>query len=97
MVTTHSPVFIDFSRDNTTIVRVERQENGTIQGTTVFRPEKAQLSDDDKQNKGPFFGDSHTSPTPANFTIQKLGLGITKAFALHMKRDSKESSSNAYT
>lgn len=50
MVTTHSPVFIDFSRDNTTIVRVERQENGTIQGTTVFRPEKAQLSDDDKQN-----------------------------------------------
>lgn len=50
MVTTHSPVFIDFSRDNTTIVRVERKDNGTIQGTTVFRPDKAQLSDDDKQN-----------------------------------------------
>lgn len=50
MVTTHSPVFIDFSRDNTTIVRVERKENGVIEGTTVFRPDKAQLSDDDKQN-----------------------------------------------
>ena len=50
MVTTHSPVFIDFSRDNTTIVRVERRENGVIEGTTVFRPDKAQLSDDDKQN-----------------------------------------------
>lgn len=50
MATTHSPVFIDFSRDNTTIVRVERNENGTIEGTTVFRPDKAQLSDEDKQN-----------------------------------------------
>lgn len=50
MVTTHSPVFIDFSRDNTTIVRVERKENGTIQGTTVFRPDKVQLGEDDKQN-----------------------------------------------
>lgn len=50
MVTTHSPVFIDFSRDNTTIVKVERKENGTIEGTTVFRPDKAQLSEDDKQN-----------------------------------------------
>jgi putative ATP-dependent endonuclease of OLD family len=50
MVTTHSPFFIDFSRDNTTIVRVERKENGVIEGTTVFRPDKAQLSDDDKQN-----------------------------------------------
>ena len=50
MVTTHSPVFIDFSRDNTTIVRVERKENGVIEGTTVFRPDKAQLSYDDKQN-----------------------------------------------
>lgn len=50
MVTTHSPVFIDLSRDNTTIVRVERKGNGVIEGTTVFRPDKAQLSDDDKQN-----------------------------------------------
>ncbi|MBL8003548.1 MAG: AAA family ATPase [Candidatus Kapabacteria bacterium] len=50
MVTTHSPIFIDFSRDNTTIVRVERKENGDINGTTVFRPDKVKLSNDDKQN-----------------------------------------------
>jgi putative ATP-dependent endonuclease of OLD family len=49
MVTTHSPAFIDLSRDNTSIVRVERTENGTVSGTTIFRPEKAQLSDDDKE------------------------------------------------
>lgn len=50
MVTTHSPIFIDFSRDNTTIVRVERNQNGDVGGTTIFRPEKAKLSDDDKLN-----------------------------------------------
>jgi len=48
MLTTHSPVFIDFSRNNTTIVRVEL-ENNTVKGTTVFRPERLQLSDDDKE------------------------------------------------
>ena len=36
MVTTHSPVFIDLSRDNTSIVRVERKQDSTIFGTTVF-------------------------------------------------------------
>lgn len=50
MVTTHSPIFIDFSRDNTTIVKVEKNTDGAIQGTTVFRPEKAQLDIDDKKN-----------------------------------------------
>jgi putative ATP-dependent endonuclease of OLD family len=50
MATTHSPVFIDFSRDNTTIVRVEKDINGAIKGTTVFRPEQAQLDADDKTN-----------------------------------------------
>ncbi|MBN8707234.1 MAG: AAA family ATPase [Bacteroidetes bacterium] len=50
MVTTHSPIFIDFSRDNTTIVKVEKNENGAIQGTTVFRPDTAQLDEDDKRN-----------------------------------------------
>jgi putative ATP-dependent endonuclease of OLD family len=50
MVTTHSPVFIDFSRDNTTIVKVEKNANGEIKGTTVFRPDKAMLSPDDKTN-----------------------------------------------
>jgi len=50
MVTTHSPVFIDFSRDNTTIVKVDRRVNGDIEGTTVFRPDKIKFDDDDKRN-----------------------------------------------
>lgn len=47
MVTTHSPAFIDVSRDNTTIIRVE-QRDGEIAGTTVFRPERVQLNEDDR-------------------------------------------------
>jgi len=50
LVTTHSPQFIDISRDNTTIVRVERDEFGDIFGTTLFRPERAKLTTDDKEN-----------------------------------------------
>lgn len=50
MVTTHSPVFIDLSRDNTSVVRVERKEGGEIVGTTLYRPEAANLDDDDKAN-----------------------------------------------
>lgn len=50
MVTTHSPAFIDLSRDNTTVVRVERDQGGhIIRGTTVFRPENANLSADEKE------------------------------------------------
>jgi putative ATP-dependent endonuclease of the OLD family len=49
MITTHSPAFIDLSRDNTTIVRVERDALGDIRGTTVFRPMKAKLDEDDKR------------------------------------------------
>lgn len=47
MVTTHSPAFIDVSRDNTTIIRVE-QIDGDISGTTVFRPERAKLDNEDR-------------------------------------------------
>ncbi|WP_218576338.1 AAA family ATPase [Pseudomonas sp. SLFW] len=36
MVTTHSPVFIDLSRNNTSIVRVEREIGGDVSGTTIF-------------------------------------------------------------
>ncbi len=50
MVTTHSPIFIDFSKDNTTIIKVEKTKNGEIIGTTVFRPDRVQLSEDDKRN-----------------------------------------------
>lgn len=50
MVTTHSPIFIDFSKDNTTIIKVEKEDNGDIVGTTVFRPDKVNLDDEDKRN-----------------------------------------------
>jgi putative ATP-dependent endonuclease of the OLD family len=50
MITTHSPIFVDFSKDNTTIVKVERSVDGQIAGTTVFRPDKVNLDDDDKRN-----------------------------------------------
>lgn len=50
MVTTHSPIFIDFSKDNTTIIKVEKAENGEIRGTTVFRPDRVNLDADDKKN-----------------------------------------------
>ncbi|MEA4831931.1 MAG: AAA family ATPase [Oscillospiraceae bacterium] len=50
MVTTHSPIFIDLSRDNTTIIRVDRSICDEVNSTILFRPEKAQLSEDDKEN-----------------------------------------------
>lgn len=48
MITTHSPVFIDLSRDNTSIARVERVANGTVEGTTIYRPSRAKLDEDDR-------------------------------------------------
>jgi putative ATP-dependent endonuclease of the OLD family len=48
MITTHSPIFVDFSRDNTSIARVERAQNGSVQGTTIYRPKAAQLDNNDK-------------------------------------------------
>ena len=50
IVTTHSPVFIDLARDNTSIVRVERQSDGKTFGTTIYRPTKAKLSDDEREH-----------------------------------------------
>lgn len=50
MATTHSPIFINFDRDNTTIIRVEKNETGIVKGTTVFRPDKVKLGADDKEN-----------------------------------------------
>lgn len=38
MVTTHSPSFIDLTRDHTKIIRVEIEDNN-VQATTIFRPE----------------------------------------------------------
>jgi putative ATP-dependent endonuclease of OLD family len=48
MVTTHAPAFIDITRDNTTIVRVDRMPGGSINGTTVFRPTRVKLDEKDK-------------------------------------------------
>jgi putative ATP-dependent endonuclease of OLD family len=50
MLTSHSPIFIDLSRDNTTIVRVFRDETSAVQSTTLYRPSKAKLDEDDKKN-----------------------------------------------
>jgi putative ATP-dependent endonuclease of OLD family len=62
MVTTHSPSFVDLTRDHTTIVRVERLADKQIVATTLFRPELAQLSSDDKENlKLQNIFDSHIS------------------------------------
>jgi len=50
MVTTHSPIFIDLSYDNTTIVRVDRSNDNAIKSTTLYRPKSANLSENDKKN-----------------------------------------------
>lgn len=50
MITSHSPIFIDLSKDNTTVIRVDKDAGGDVRGTTVFRPEKVKLDEDDKQN-----------------------------------------------
>ncbi|MDQ5987800.1 MAG: hypothetical protein CSYNP_03546 [Syntrophus sp. SKADARSKE-3] len=49
MVTTHSPCFVDFSRDHTSIVRVERRDDGQITGTTIFRPDEAKFDGTDRE------------------------------------------------
>lgn len=40
-----------------------------------------------------YYGYSHTSPTPQLHTIQQLGLGITKAFSLHIRNSTLRSTS----
>jgi putative ATP-dependent endonuclease of OLD family len=49
MVTTHSPCFVDFARDHTSIVRVERKNDGRITGTTIFRPDSAMFDGTDRE------------------------------------------------
>ncbi|QMV65603.1 AAA family ATPase [Pseudomonas berkeleyensis] len=50
MITSHSPIFIDLSKDNTTIIRVYRGEGNEVESTTLYRPTRAKLDDDDKKN-----------------------------------------------
>jgi putative ATP-dependent endonuclease of the OLD family len=49
-VTTHSPLFIDLTKDNTTIVRVEKNEEGVVSGDTIYRPELVHLTEEEKLN-----------------------------------------------
>lgn len=50
MLTSHSPIFIDLSKDNTTIIRVFRDNGSEVKSTTLYRPERAKLDDNDKKN-----------------------------------------------
>ncbi|HAT1822549.1 TPA: AAA family ATPase [Legionella pneumophila] len=50
IVTSHSPVFIDLTKDNTTIIRVFRNEQSDVRTTTLYRPQRAKLDSDDKNN-----------------------------------------------
>lgn len=50
MITSHSPIFIDLSQDNTTVVRVFRDDATEVHSTTLYRPTRAKLSDDEKRN-----------------------------------------------
>ena len=50
MITTHSPIFIDLAKDNTTVIRVERKSDNQVQSTTLYRPKKAKLDADDRAN-----------------------------------------------
>jgi len=50
MITSHSPIFIDLSLDNTTVIRVFRDNLSEVKSTTMYRPSRAKLSDDDKRN-----------------------------------------------
>lgn len=50
MITTHSPIFIDLAKDNTTVVRVERQSNNSIHSVTLYRPTRAKLDNNDRAN-----------------------------------------------
>jgi putative ATP-dependent endonuclease of the OLD family len=50
MITTHSPVFIDLAKDNTTVIRVERDAQNAVHSVTLYRPLKERLDEDDRAN-----------------------------------------------
>lgn len=50
VVTSHSPIFIDLSRDNTTIIRVYRGDSEQVHSTTLYKPSRAKLDSDDRRN-----------------------------------------------
>lgn len=50
MVTTHTPSFIDLTKDHTTIIRVEKENNEKILTTTLYQAESIELTPDEKEN-----------------------------------------------
>ncbi|KAA1156031.1 ATP-dependent nuclease [Pseudoalteromonas fuliginea] len=97
MVATHSPSFIDLTKDHTTIIRVEKSQDDHIETTTLFKPESAQLDEDDKENlKLINLFDSHISE--AFFGGKVLIVeGDTEYSAFnYIKSKELESGNNAY-
>ena len=43
-----------------------------------------------REKSRPFFGHSYTAPTPTEYTIGRMGLAITKAYALHLRNTNKK-------
>lgn len=50
MLTTHSPSFIDLAKDHTTIIRAEKDHDHKVSATTLYRPDRVQLDENDKEN-----------------------------------------------
>ncbi|WP_122500668.1 ATP-dependent nuclease [Pseudomonas viridiflava] len=50
MLTTHSPSFIDLAKDHTTIIRAEKDHNHKVSATTLYRPDRVNLDEEDKEN-----------------------------------------------
>lgn len=97
MVATHSPSFIDLTKDHTTIVRVDKTRDNNIEATTLFKPESARLDEDDKENlKLINLFDSHISE--AFFGGKVLVVeGDTEYSAFnYIKNREKESGNDAY-
>lgn len=46
MITTHSPIFIDVSKDNSVLIRVDKNDK---EGCKIYRPESSMLSSDEKE------------------------------------------------
>lgn len=97
MITTHSPSFIDLSKDHTTIIRVEKNAQDHIEATTLFRPAQAQLDNDDKENlKLINLFDSHVSDAFFGGKILVVEGDTEYAAFNHIKQKELELGNNDY-
>ena len=39
-----------------------------------------------KEGTADFYGGSHTAPTPKEYTMQQLGLTLTRAYGMHLRK-----------